>query len=70
MTPYSGGSLGEHFRDNGKCTLIICDKLIKQAYCQISLLPADPSAAGEAHPGDICYPHSHLLERAAKMNDF
>ncbi|KAM6306959.1 ATP synthase subunit alpha, mitochondrial-like [Podargus strigoides] len=70
LAPYSGCSMGEYFRDNGKHALIIYDDLSKQAvaYCQMSLLLRHPPGR-EAYPGDVFYLHSRLLERAAKMND-
>ncbi|KAM9510358.1 ATP synthase subunit alpha, mitochondrial-like [Guaruba guarouba] len=70
LDPYSGCSMGEYFRDNGKHALIIYDDLSKQAYRQMSLLLHHPPGR-EAYPGDVGYPylHSCLLERAAKMND-
>uniref|UniRef100_A0A4X1UQS5 ATP synthase subunit alpha n=1 Tax=Sus scrofa TaxID=9823 RepID=A0A4X1UQS5_PIG len=69
LAPYSGCSMGEYFRDNGKHALIIYDDLSKQAvaYRQMSLLLRRPPR--EAYPGDVFYLHSRLLERAAKMND-
>nr|XP_035132478.1 ATP synthase subunit alpha, mitochondrial-like [Callithrix jacchus] len=69
LAPYSGCSMGEYFRENGKHALIIYD-LSKQAvaYRQMSLLLRRPPG-GEAYPSDVFYLHSHLLERAAKMND-
>ncbi|XP_006144472.1 ATP synthase subunit alpha, mitochondrial [Tupaia chinensis] len=70
LAPYSGCSMGEYFRDNGKHALIIYDDLSKQAvaYRQMSLLLRRPPGQ-EAYPGDVFYLHSRLLERAAKMND-
>ncbi len=70
IAPYSGCSIGEYFRDNGKHALIIYDDLSKQAvaYRQVSLLLRRPPGR-EAFPGDIFYNHSRLLERAAKVND-
>uniref|UniRef100_A0A8C5XGG4 ATP synthase subunit alpha n=1 Tax=Microcebus murinus TaxID=30608 RepID=A0A8C5XGG4_MICMU len=70
LAPYSGCSMGEYFRDNGKHALIIYDDLFKQAvaYRQMSLLLRRPPGR-EAYPGDVFYLHSRLLERAAKMND-
>merc|ERR1712086_1035362 len=68
--PYSGASMGEYLRDNGKHALIIFDDLSKQAvaYRQMSLLLRRPPGR-EAYPGDVFYLHSRLLERAAKMSD-
>ncbi len=70
LAPYSGCSIGEYYRNNGKHALIIYDDLSKQAaaYRQVSLLLRRPPGR-EAFPGDIFYNHSRLLERAAKMND-
>ena len=70
LAPYSGCSMGEYFRDNGKHALIIYDDLSKQAvaYRQMSLLLRRPPGR-EAYPGDVFYLRSRLLERAAKMND-
>ena len=50
--------------------LIIYDDLSKQgvAYHQMSLLLRRPPGR-EAYPGDVFYLNSHLLGRAAKMND-
>ncbi|MEE2786650.1 MAG: F0F1 ATP synthase subunit alpha [Myxococcota bacterium] len=70
LAPYTGCTMGEYFRDNGKHALIIYDDLSKQAvaYRQLSLLLRRPPGR-EAYPGDVFYLHSRLLERAAKMND-
>ena len=70
IAPYTGCTIGEWFRDNGKHALIIYDDLSKQAvaYRQLSLLLRRPPGR-EAYPGDVFYLHSRLLERAAKMND-
>jgi F-type H+-transporting ATPase subunit alpha len=70
ISPYTGCTMGEWFRDNGKHALIIYDDLSKQAvaYRQLSLLLRRPPGR-EAYPGDIFYVHSRLLERAAKLND-
>jgi proton translocating ATP synthase F1 alpha subunit len=70
LAPYSGCTIGEYFRDNGKHALIIYDDLSKQAvaYRQMSLLVRRPPGR-EAYPGDVFYLHSRLLERAAKLNE-
>ena len=70
ISPYTGCTLGEWFRDNGKHALIVYDDLSKQAvaYRQLSLLLRRPPGR-EAYPGDVFYLHSRLLERAAKMSD-
>ncbi|KAK3955948.1 P-loop containing nucleoside triphosphate hydrolase protein [Pseudoneurospora amorphoporcata] len=69
LAPFTGASVGEWFRDNGKHSLVIFDDLTKQAvaYRQMSLLLRRPPGR-EAYPGDVFYLHSRLLERAAKMN--
>ncbi len=69
LAPFTGCTIGEHFRDNGQDALIVYDDLSKQAwaYRQISLLLRRPPGR-EAYPGDVFYLHSRLLERAAKMN--
>ncbi|MHB8535622.1 MAG: F0F1 ATP synthase subunit alpha [Sulfuricaulis sp.] len=69
LAPYSGCSMGEYFRDNGRDALIIYDDLTKQAwaYRQISLLLRRPPGR-EAYPGDVFYLHSRLLERASRVN--
>lgn len=70
IAPYSGATLGEFFRDNGKHSLVIYDDLSKQAvaYRELSLLLRRPPGR-EAYPGDVFYLHSRLLERASKLND-
>ncbi len=69
IAPYSGCSIGEYFRDNGRHALVIYDDLSKHAaaYRQLSLLLRRPPGR-EAYPGDVFYLHSRLLERAAKMS--
>jgi F-type H+-transporting ATPase subunit alpha len=66
--PYTGATMGEHFRDTGRHALCIYDDLSKQAvaYRQLSLLLRRPPGR-EAYPGDVFYIHSRLLERAAKI---
>jgi F-type H+/Na+-transporting ATPase subunit alpha len=70
LSPYSGVTMGEYFRDNGKHALIIYDDLSKHAvaYRELSLLLRRPPGR-EAYPGDVFYLHSRLLERASKLND-
>jgi F-type H+-transporting ATPase subunit alpha len=70
IAPYSGASLGEYFRDNGKHALVIYDDLSKQAaaYRELSLLLRRPPGR-EAYPGDVFYLHSRLLERASKLSE-
>lgn len=70
IAPYSGATLAEYFRDNGKHSLVVYDDLSKQAvaYRELSLLLRRPPGR-EAYPGDIFYLHSRLLERASKLSD-
>lgn len=70
ISPYSGATLGEFFRDSGRHALCIYDDLSKQAasYREISLLLRRPPGR-EAYPGDVFYLHSRLLERASKLSD-
>lgn len=69
ISPYSGCTMGEYFRDRGQDALIVYDDLSKQAvaYRQVSLLLRRPPGR-EAYPGDVFYLHSRLLERAARVN--
>lgn len=52
--PYTGCTIGEYFRDNGKHAVIFYDDLSKQgvAYRQMSLLLRRPPGR-EAYPGDV-----------------
>ncbi|PKN12287.1 MAG: F0F1 ATP synthase subunit alpha [Deltaproteobacteria bacterium HGW-Deltaproteobacteria-4] len=70
ISPYTGVTMAEFFRDSGRHALIIYDDLSKQAvaYRQLSLLLRRPPGR-EAYPGDVFYLHSRLLERACKLND-
>src|SRR5262245_16088701 len=70
ISPYTGVTIGEYFRDTGRHALCIYDDLSKQAvaYRQLSLLLRRPPGR-EAYPGDVFYIHSRLLERAAKMGE-
>ena len=70
LAPYSGVSIGEYFRDQGRHVLCVYDDLSKQAvaYRQLSLLLRRPPGR-EAYPGDVFYLHSRLLDRACKLND-
>lgn len=70
LAPYSGCTMGEYYRDNGRHAVAIYDDLSKHAvaYRQLSLLLRRPPGR-EAYPGDVFYLHSRLLERAAKMKD-
>ena len=70
IAAYTGCTMAEYYRDNGKHALIIYDDLSKQAvaYRQMSLTLHRPPGR-EAYPGDIFYLHSRLLERACKLSD-
>src|SRR5438094_6850543 len=70
MAPYAACAMGEHFLFEGKHALCVYDDLTKHAYAyrQMSLLLRRPPGR-EAHPGDVFYLHSRLLERAVKLND-
>jgi F-type H+-transporting ATPase subunit alpha len=70
ISPYSGCTMGEYFRDSKRHALCVYDDLTKHAaaYRQLSLLLRRPPGR-EAYPGDVFYLHSRLLERAGKLND-
>src|SRR6185503_14528557 len=70
LAPFTGVTIGEHWRDNGGHALIVYDDLSKHAvaYRQLSLLLRRPPGR-EAYPGDVFYIHSRLLERAAKLGE-
>ena len=70
ISPYTGCSIGEYFRDSKRHALCVYDDLSKHAaaYREISLLLRRPPGR-EAFPGDVFYLHSRLLERAAKLSD-
>jgi len=70
LSPYTGCTIGEYFRDNKLHGVIFYDDLTKQAnaYRQMSLL-LRRSPGREAFPGDVFYLHSRLLERASQMSD-
>ena len=70
IAPYAGASIGEYFMNKGKDVLIVYDDLSKHAiaYRALSLL-LGRSPGREAYPGDVCYLHSRLLERAARLSD-
>jgi F-type H+-transporting ATPase subunit alpha len=70
LSPYTGVTIGEYFRDNSRHALIIYDDLSKHAvaYREMSLILRRPPGR-EAYPGDVFYLHSRLLERAAKLSD-
>jgi F-type H+/Na+-transporting ATPase subunit alpha len=70
LAPYTGCTMGERFRNEGRHVLAIYDDIYKQAlaYRQVMLLLRRPPGR-EAFPGDVFNLHSRLLERAAKLSD-
>jgi F-type H+-transporting ATPase subunit alpha len=68
LAPYTGCTIAEYFRDQGKDVLIIYDDLSNHAiaFREMSLL-LRRSPGREAYPGDVFYLHSRLLERAGKL---
>ncbi len=69
VTPFSAMTIAEHFRDEGKDTVVVMDDLTTHAkyYREISLL-AKKFPARESYPGDIFYTHARLLERAGNFD--
>jgi F-type H+-transporting ATPase subunit alpha len=70
LAPFTGATMGEYFRDNGKDALAVYDDLTRQAWAwrEISLILRRPPGR-EAYPGDVFYLHSRLLERAARLSE-
>jgi len=70
LSCYSGTSMAERFRDEGRHVVIMYDDIYKQAlaYRQVMLLLRRPPGR-EAFPGDVFNLHSRLLERTAKLAD-
>src|SRR3954463_6603922 len=70
MAPYAGCAMGEFFLYSGREAVCVYADLTKHAYAyrQMSLLLRRPPGR-EAYPGDVCYLHSRLLERAVKLSD-
>ena len=62
LAPFTGCSIGEWFRDNGKHAVVIYDDLSKQAvaYRQMSLLLRRPPGR-EAYPGEYVYKDLPIL---------
>jgi F-type H+-transporting ATPase subunit alpha len=69
LAAYSGVTMAERFRNEGRHVVIMYDDLYKQAlaYRQVMLLLRRPPGR-EAFPGDVFNLHSRLLERAAKLS--
>ena len=69
ISPLSGTSIAEYFRNQGNHSLIVYDDLSKHAvsYRQLSLYLRKP-AGREAFPSDIFYLHARLLERSCCLN--
>lgn len=65
LAPFSGFTIAEFFRDQGREVLIMLDDLTTHAkfYREIALL-SRRMPARESYPGDIFHLHAHLLERA------
>src|SRR5262245_4539453 len=70
LAAFSGVTMAERFRDQGRHVVVMYDDLYKQAlaYRQVMLLLRRPPGR-EAFPGDVFNLHSRLLERAAKLSD-
>jgi len=70
LAAFSGVTMAERFRDEGRHVVVMYDDLYKQAlaYRQVMLLLRRPPGR-EAFPGDVFNLHSRLLERAAKLSD-
>jgi len=68
LAPYSGCTIGEYFRSQGKDVFIVYDDLSNHAvaFREMSLLLRH-APGREAYPGDVFYLHSRLLERAGKL---
>lgn len=68
LAPYTGCTIGEYFRSQGKDVLVVYDDLSNHAiaYREMSLLMRR-APGREAYPGDVFYLHARLLERAGKL---
>lgn len=70
LAPYTGMSIAEFFRDQGKNVLIVFDDLTYHAkiYREISLL-LKRFPGRSSYPGDIFHIHARLLERAGNIKN-
>lgn len=68
LAPFTGMTLAEFFRDQGREVVLILDDLTTHAkfYREISL-QGKKSPGREGYPGDIYFLHSRLLERGGKF---
>lgn len=68
LSPYTGLTMAEYFRDSGRDVLIVFDDLSNHAkfYREISLL-LKRSPGRSSYPGDIFHVHAALLERAGNI---
>jgi F-type H+-transporting ATPase subunit alpha len=68
LSPFSGMTVAEYFRDKGKSVLIVFDDLTTHAkfYREISLL-AKRLPGRSSYPGDIFHIQAALLERAGNI---
>lgn len=68
LTPYTGMTIAEYFKEQGKDVLIILDDLTTHAryYREISLL-IRRFPGRNSYPADIFYSHARLLERAGNF---
>jgi len=68
LAPYTGMTIAEYFRDQGKNVLIILDDLTTHAkvYREISLL-LKRNPGRDSYPGDIFHIQAELMERAGNI---
>lgn len=68
LTPYSGMTIAEYFRDKGRDVLLVLDDLSTHAkfYREISLI-SKRFPGRDSYPGDMFYIHARLLERAGNF---